>query len=82
MPPKRTSDNQGYWNRLHRAEAWIERAKSLKEQAWDEGPCIFYWITFNALSGPHNERRETERKDIEKCLERMCHMDQEDGRLS
>ena len=82
MPPKRTSDNQGYWDRRHRAEASSDRAKSLKEQAWEEGPFIVYWIAFNALSGPHNERRETDSKDMEKCLERMCHMDQEDGSLS
>ena len=82
MPPKLTYENQGYWDRRHRAEAWIDRAKSLKEQEWDEGPCIFYWIAFNALYGQHNERRETESKDIEKFLERMCHMDKEDGSLS
>jgi len=40
MPPKLTSDNQGYWDRRQRAEAWIDRAKSLKEPAWDEGPLI------------------------------------------
>lgn len=82
MPPKLTYKNQGYWDRLHRAESWIDRAKSLKEQEWDEGPFIFYWIAFNALYGQHNERRETDSKDIEKFLKRICKLDQEDGSLS
>ena len=81
MPPKLTYENQGYWDRLQRAKAWIDRAKSLKEQEWDEGPFIFYWIAFNALYGQHNERRETASKDIEKFLERICKLDQEGGNL-
>ena len=82
MPPKLTYENQGYWDRLHRAESWIDRAKGLKAQEWDEGPFIFYWIAFNALYGQHDEMRETDSKDVEKFLERICKLDQKDGSLS
>lgn len=89
MPPKLTCENQGYRDRLGRAESWIKRAKNLqeqncKEQEWEDydyhGPFIFYWIAFNALYGQHDERRETDSKDIEKFLKRICKLD--DGSLS
>ena len=79
---KLTYENQGYWDRLQRAEAWIDRAKSLKEQEWDEGPFIFYWIAFNALYGRHRETRKGEIADINWFLSRICKLDKEDGRLS
>ena len=89
--PKLTYENQGYRDRLDRAESWIKRAKNLqeqnrKEQEWEDydyhGPFIFYWIAFNALYGRHDERRRTESKDIEQFLKRICKLDQKDGSLS
>ena len=80
--PKLTYENQGYWDRLHRAESWIDRAKSLKEQEWDEGPFIFYWVAFNALYGRHRETRKGEIEDINWFLSRICKLDKEDGSLS
>ncbi len=79
---KLTYENQSYWDRLKRAESWISRAESLKAQEWDEGPFIFYWIAFNTLYGQHDEIRETDSKDIEKFLKRICKLDQKDGSLS
>ena len=82
--PKLTSANQGYWDRLQRAESWISRAESLKEQEWDDyhGPFIFYWIAFNALYGRNDEIGSTDGKDMEWFLGRICELDQEDGSLS
>ena len=81
---KLTYENQGYWDRLQRAESWISRAESLKEQEWDDyhGPYIFYWIAFNALYGQHHERRTEEINDIHWFLSRICELDREDGSLS
>ena len=83
---KLTYENQGYWDRRKRAEAWIDRAKSLKGQKWDEGPFIFYWIAFNALYGRHHETRKREGKgeieDISWFLSRICKLDKGDGSLS
>ncbi len=82
--PKLTYENQGYWDRLHRAQSWIDRAKSLKEQEWDDdhGPFIFYWIAFNALYGRHHETRKGEMEDIDWFLSQICKLDKEDGSLS
>ena len=80
--PKLTYENQGYRDRLQRAEAWIDRARSLKEQEWDEGPFIFYWIAFNALYGRHRETRKGEIEDINWFLSRICKLDKGDGSLS
>ena len=82
--PKLTYENQGYRDRLKRAESWISRAKSLKEQEWDDyhGPFIFYWIAFNALYGQQHERRMEEINDIHWFLSRICELDQEGGSLS
>ena len=91
MPPKLTCENQGYRDRLGRAESWIKRAKNLqeqncKEQEWEDydyhGPFIFYWIAFNALYGQQHERRMEEINDIHWFLSRICELDQEDGSLS
>ncbi|MCY3955689.1 MAG: hypothetical protein OXF47_06810 [Nitrospira sp.] len=90
MPPKLTYENQGYWDRRDRAESWISRAESpkeqnLKEQEWDDDhdPFIFYWIAFNALYGQHDDIREKlDSKDIQKFLKRIYELDQEDGSLS
>ncbi len=86
---KLTYENQGYWDRLHRAESWISRADSLKEQnlkeqEWDDdhGPLIFYWIAFNALYGQHDKIRRGEREAIKRFLNQICKLDQGDGSLS
>lgn len=88
--PKLTYENQGYRDRLDRAESWIKRAKNLqeqnrKEQDWEDydyhGPFIFYWIAFNALYGRHDEIRG--KKDIDAIkwfLRQICKLD--DGRLT
>ena len=80
--PKLTYENQGYWDRLKRAESWLDRAKSLKKQEWDEGPFIFYWIAFNALYGRHHETRKGEIEDIHWFLSRIYKLDKGDGSLS
>lgn len=83
--PKLTYENQGYWDRLQRAESWIDRARSLIEQDWDDchGPFVFYWIAFNALYGRHDEiRGKKDIDDIKWFLSRICELDQEDGSLS
>lgn len=80
---KLTCENQGYWDRLHRAESWIRRAERLREE-WDDyhGPFIFYWIAFNALYGQHDEIRDTDSRDMKKFLKRICELDQQNGSLS
>lgn len=83
--PKLTYENQGYWDRLQRAESWIRRAESLKEQEWDDyhGPFIFYWIAFNALYGRHDEiRGKKDIDDIKWFLGRICELGQKDVSLS
>lgn len=86
---KLTYENQGYRDRLRRADSWINRAKRSKEQNPDEqeqdyhGPFIFYWIAFNALYGRHDEiRGKKESNDINWFLSRICDLDQEDGSLA
>ena len=81
---KLTYKNQGYWDRLHRAESWISRAENLKEQEWDDyhGPFIFYWIAFNSLYGRHHETRWVEMDDIDGFLSRLCELDRAHGSLT
>lgn len=82
---KLTYENQGYRDRLHRAESWITRAENLKEQEWDDyhGPFIAYWIAFNALYGRHHETRgKKEIEDLNWFLSRICELDQADSSLS
>ena len=81
---KLTYENQGYRDRLKRAESWIDRAKSLKEQEWDDyhGPYIFYWIAFNALYGKQHETWWVEMDDINGFLSRICELDSAHRSLS
>ena len=79
---KLTYENQGYWDRLQRAESWISRAETFQE--WDDfhGPFISYWIAFNALYGRHDEiRGKKDIDDIKWFLSRICELDQEEGSL-
>ncbi len=78
---KLTYENQGYWDRLHRAQSWISRVETFQE--WDDyhGPFMAYWIAFNALYGRHDELRgKNDIDDIKWFLSRICELD--DGSLS
>lgn len=79
--PKLTFQNQGYWDRLQRAESWIQRAKNIQE--WDDyhGPFIFYWIALNALYGRHLDSQRWEETDLDWFLQRICEIDAENGAI-
>ena len=58
--------------RLHRAEAWIERAKAAGDAT---SRFIFYWIAFNALYSRREtgvEEGESEKEMMETFLEDVC----------
>ena len=58
--------------RLHRAEAWIARAKAAAD---DTSRFIFYWIAFNALYSRREtgvEEGESEKEMMETFLEDVC----------
>jgi Apea-like HEPN len=57
-----TEDNQGYWDRIKRAQSWVKRAQEMESIGIDDEnpsesqiPFITYWIAFNALYGRVNE---------------------------
>jgi len=79
--PKLTFHNQGYWDRLHRSESWIQRAKSIQEWDDDHGPFIFYWIALNALYGRGLDSQRGDEQDLDWFLRRMCEMDREQGTI-
>jgi hypothetical protein len=61
-PPHLTEANQGYWDRLKRADSWLKRATAIEENAHRDGEdppsqdlFICYWIAFNALYGRIND---------------------------
>ena len=78
---KLTLQNQGYWDRLQRAESWIQRAGNIKE--WDDyhGPFIFYWIALNALYGRHLDSQRWEEQDLDWFLQRICETDSGQGAI-
>jgi hypothetical protein len=79
--PKLTYQNQGYWDRLQRAESWIQRALDIQD--WDDqhGPFIFYWIALNALYGRHHDSQRWDEQDLAWFLQRVCEMDLEQGKI-
>ncbi len=73
---KLTIHYQGYYDRLHRAESWLERAQTIDDWEDQSGPFIFYWIALNALYGRDKRSRLSEDDDLAWFLDRICHLDQ------
>jgi len=72
---KLTEHNQGYWDRLQRAESWIQRGQEIEDWEDHGGPFIFYWIALNSLYGRHKMTRRSEENDLGWFLNRICHLD-------
>ena len=75
---KLTIHNQGYFDRIQRAESWLHRAQAIEDWEDQSGPFIFYWIALNALYGRDKRSRFSEDDDLAWFLDRICHLDQAD----
>ena len=75
---KLTSQNQGYWDRIQRAESWIERARAIEDWEDHHGQFIFYWIALNALYGRDIASRRSEEDDQTWFLNRVLDLDKEE----
>ncbi len=80
-----TRENQGYYDRLQRADSWIARARAILEsgEGWDDlhGQFIFYWIAFNAVYGRGKAERLSDERDVRWFIELICDFDQEQGTI-
>jgi len=74
---KLTYRNQGYCDRLQRAESWIERARAIEDWEDHHGQFIFYWIALNALYGRDEASRRSEADDQTWFLNRVFDLDKE-----
>lgn len=72
---KLTYENQGYLDRIQRAESWIEKAKAIGEWEDHHGQFIFYWIALNALYGRNRDSRRFEQDDQTWFLNRISSLD-------
>ena len=74
-----TAKNQGYFDRLQRAESWLEKAQELANSAthWDDlhGQFVFLWIAFNALYGRTKTDRFSEERDVKWFIPLICDWD-------
>lgn len=75
---KITYQNQGYCDRLQRAESWIERARAIEDWEDHHGQFIFYWIALNALYGRDKTSRRSEEDDQTWFLNRVFDLDKEE----
>lgn len=73
---KMTRENQGYFDRLQRAESWIERAQAIEDWEDYHGQFIFYWIAWNALYGRERADRRFDDADMRWFLGLVCDWDQ------
>lgn len=92
-----TKENQGYWDRIKRADSWVERARSLEagrqaeladltavENHYHE-QFIYYWIAFNAMCGRADTTSHAYLRryldDFNWFLARICELDRPEGKI-
>ena len=78
---KLTKGNQGYLDRLQRAESWVQRAQAIEDWEDYHGQFIFYWIAFNALFGRDKIYRKSDKDDLNWFIGRICDLDREEGTI-
>lgn len=78
--PQLNRENQGYFDRLQRAESWMARAEAVGAVGdWEDyhGVFIFYWIAFSALYGRGRTYPQSDEAGIRWFLDRICVLDRE-----
>lgn len=72
---KLTYENQGFVDRVQRAESWVAKAQAIEDWEDHHGQFIFYWIALNALCGRDKTARRHEEDDLKWFLGRVCDLD-------
>jgi len=77
---KLTRENQGYRDRLQRAQSWLARAQNISgsENAQHdfEGQFIFYWVALNALYARAKGDRRSDEQESKWLVDLLCDLDQ------